>query len=104
MQLKTDVQDRNITLRLDGEIDHHAACWIIRRITQEIELSAPMQVILDFSGVKFMDSSGIAVAMNTNRLMKQLGGSVKIVNVSVQAEKVFRAAGMQQFMEMEGSK
>lgn len=104
MQVKAESKDRILTVHIDGEIDHHAAHPLIQRIAQEVELATPLQVILDFCAVKFMDSSGIAVVLNTMRLMKQLGGSVRIINAQPQVERVFCAAGMQQMMKKEGAK
>ena len=72
MQVKAESLDRKLTLRLSGELDHHAARPLMQRIAQEIELALPLEVVLDFSGVTFMDSSGIAVALHTLQQMKQL--------------------------------
>ena len=58
-------------------------------------------VVLDFSGVTFMDSSGIAVALHTLQQMKQLGGKMRITNSPMQVKKVFAAAGIQKMIGME---
>lgn len=60
-----------------------------------------METELDFSGVTFMDSSGIAVALHTMQQMKQLGGKMRIGYPSAQVKKVFTAAGLQQLIELE---
>ena len=100
MQVKAESLDRKLTLRLSGELDHHAARPLMQRIAQEIELALPLEVVLDFSGVTFMDSSGIAVALHTLQL-KQLGGKMRIANSPVQVKKVFAAAGIQKMIGME---
>ena len=101
MQGKAESLDRKLTLRLSGELDHHAARPLMQRIAQEIELALPLEVVLDFSGVTFMDSSGIAVALHTLQQMKQLGGKMRIANSPVQVKKVFAAAGIQKMIGME---
>ena len=95
MQVKAESADRRLRLRLYGELDHHAA----RQLMKSIAL--PLEVILDFSGVTFMDSSGIAVALHTLQQVKRLGGKMWIVNPSQQAKKVFFAAGIQRIIKME---
>lgn len=65
MQVKAESADRRLRLRLYGELDHHAARQIMKSIADELEYALPLEVILDFSGVTFMDSSGIAVALHT---------------------------------------
>ena len=62
----------------------------------------PMLCILDFRGVSFMDSSGIAVVICALRRMRELDGKVKLKNVPPQPEKVLRAAGVERIVEMEG--
>ena len=101
MRVKAESADRKLKLCLGGEIDHHAARQLMQRIAQEIELVLPLEVVLDFTGVTFMDSSGIAVALHTAQQMKQLGGKIRIVNTSPQVKKVFMAAGIQRMIGME---
>ena len=73
----------------------------MKNIANELEYALPLEVILDFSGVTFMDSSGIAIALHTLQQVKQLGGKMRIVNPSAQVKKVFFAAGIQRMIEME---
>ena len=61
----------------------------------------PSMLILDMSGVSFMDSSGIAVLLRAYRRLGELGGTVKVVNIPAQAGKVLRAAGVDRIMEFE---
>jgi len=65
MQVKAESVDRRLRLRLYGELDHHAARQLMKSIADELEYALPLEVVLDFSGVTFMDSSGIAVAAYT---------------------------------------
>ena len=44
---------------LSGEIDHHAAQSIRREIDAQVDDRLPELLTLDFSGVTFMDSSGV---------------------------------------------
>ena len=101
MQVKAESADRRLRLRLSGELDHHAARQLMKNIANELEYALPLEVILDYSGVTFMDSSGIAIALHTLQQVKQLGGKMRIVNPSAQVKKVFFAAGIQRMIEME---
>ena len=74
---------------------------LLRRIESFLEYALPLEVILDFSGVTFMDSSGIAVALHTLQQVRRLGGKMWIANPSQQAKKVFFAAGIQRMIKME---
>ncbi len=101
MQVKAESTDRKLILRLGGELDHHAARPLMQRIARELEYALPLETELDFSGVTFMDSSGIAVALHTLQQMKRLGGKMCIMNPSAQVRKVFAAAGLQQLIGLE---
>ena len=55
------LQEKQLTILLSGEIDHHSARQIMAAITAKIDVYLPRSCILDFSAVTFMDSSGIAI-------------------------------------------
>ena len=87
-----------------GKLTVPAARETVTAIERALEAGLPMQLVLDFGGVTFMDSSGIAVAMRAHRRMAALGGTVAIVNVPAQAKKVFDAAGVACAAKTEGAK
>lgn len=94
MEVRTKARGRELVASLRGELDHHAARETVTAIERAAEAAMPSRLTLDFSGVTFMDSSGIAVAMRARRHMAALGGSAELVNVPPQAKKVFDAAGV----------
>ena len=101
MQITTFLQEKRLTIALSGEIDHHGAKKTLHGIADKIDQYMPMMCILDFKGITFMDSSGIAVVIHTYRRMKEIGGVLKIKHVAIQPWKVFHAAGIDRIVEME---
>lgn len=87
-------------MALTGEIDHHSARQIIEQLGEKIDQYLPSNCILDFQGVTFMDSSGIAVVLNTRRRMAELGGTVCLQNVAQQPMKVLTAAGIEKIAKI----
>jgi stage II sporulation protein AA (anti-sigma F factor antagonist) len=81
MELKEKKTDRELTVSLKGELDHHAATAGMAALENSVERALPLSLILDFSGVTFMDSSGIALVLRTNRRMRELGGSMRLRHV-----------------------
>lgn len=57
-----------ITAVISGEIGHFEASGIRIRIDAELERLMPSMLILDMSGVSFMDSSGIGLYSAGNAL------------------------------------
>ena len=56
------------------------------------EVDALMQLILEFRGVTFMDSSGIGLIMGRSTMMKVLGGKLYIRNPPPQVVRVLHLA------------
>lgn len=100
MSMTCTGEAREITVCVAGEIDHHAARQMMLELDREIEHRFPRSLILDFSRVTFMDSSGIAFIMRTWRRMQEVGGSFAVRNVPRQAAKVFRAANVHKLVHM----
>ena len=100
MKITTTKTDRCLKVQLKGELDHHGAIGLLNRLELEIEASVPRELILDFSGVTFMDSAGIAVALRGWQRMRDIGGDVKLRNVAPQPKKVFEASGICRMMEV----
>lgn len=89
------------TAELRGEVDHHRARELMRELETLVDTTAPRELILDLSGVTFMDSSGIAVVLRTWRQVKALGGELRLAGVPEQAGKVLRAAGVERLVTVE---
>ena len=100
MKLTSYVQDRQLTIALTGEIDHHSAREIMQTVSEKIDLYMPLRCILDFQEVRFMDSSGIAVVLHTLRRMNTLQGKLLLQNIPAQPYKVLRAAGIEKITEI----
>ena len=94
MEINARSADRNLLLEFSGELDHHGARDAAREVEQAIDVALPRKLVLDFAGVTFMDSSGIAVLLRAQRRMQNLGGSVLVCNVPRQAKRVLDAAGI----------
>ena len=101
MEVISSGEGRELTLTLRGELDHHAAKEAMRKLEWELDAALPSKLTLDFSGVSFMDSSGIAVVMRALKRMRAMGGSAAIKNVPPQAKKVFTAAGIFRIVPLE---
>lgn len=100
MRFTSFLQDGKLTVVLTGEIDHHCAKNYINSISAKIEAYSPQICILDFQEVTFMDSSGIAVVINTLRNMTKIRGQLMLCGISDQPMKVFRAAGIDKLVEI----
>ena len=90
MDIRARDTDRELLLEFSGEMDHHGARNALKEVEIAIDAALPRSLILDFAGVTFMDSSGIALILRS-QLME---GSVVLRNVPEQARRVLDAAGI----------
>ena len=100
MQYTSLLQDKRLTILLSGEIDHHSARQTMEAITSKIDVYLPRRCVLDFGGVSFMDSSGIAIVIHTLRAMEELEGELCLSNIPPQPMKVLRAAGIEKLVRL----
>ena len=87
-------EDKLLILEITEEIDHHVAEKIRRVADNEITRYMPRKVIFDFSGISFMDSSGIGMILGRYKMIKMLGGSMELKNVSQSVKKIFDMSGI----------
>jgi len=94
MQITGSCRDGVLTLRLTGELDHHAVRQILPVLETRIDAFLPTSCVLDLKGVSFMDSSGVALLLRADKRLRELGGSVEVHGVQEQAARVLSAAGL----------
>ena len=83
-----------LTVRLAGELDHCCAVSVRRELDRLIADPTIRTLILDFSVLQFMDSSGIGVILGRYRQMRDRGGSVAVVNMNRHIARIFHMSGM----------
>lgn len=94
MSVKLEFNDETLLCKLNGEIDHHTTLPIRLDIDERIENCRPQTVVLDFSNVTFMDSSGIGLVMGRYKVLNELGGTLEVTGLSDNSYKVMRLAGL----------
>ena len=95
MVVRIEQAGSTITARLSGELDHHTARVMREQIDAAVGGSPAKLLGLDFSGIGFMDSSGIGLVMGRYRLMQSRGGRLLVVGASERLLRVMRLAGLQ---------
>ena len=94
MEINAKSMDRNLLLELSGEIDHHGARDAMRELELAVDAALPKKLVLDMTGVTFLDSSGLALILRAQQRMRLLDGSILVCHVPEQAKRVLDAAGI----------
>ncbi len=86
---------------IKGEIDHHTAPDIRESIDDAILMyENTKRLILDFSEVTFMDSSGVGLVMGRYRLSAKKNKSLLIDNLSERDYKIMKMSGIEKLAEI----
>ena len=101
MSLKLQIAPESITAYLSGEIDHHSAAYLREKIDDAIEKNSPSELIMDFSAVTFMDSSGIGLVMGRYKLVNEIGGSIILTGLDKGTSKVMKIAGLEKLVKIQ---
>ena len=94
MEIRARDANRELLLEFSGDIDHHGARNALKEVEMAIDAALPRLLILDFSGVTFMDSSGIGLIMGRWRLMQEQGGHLPVQGVPRSLRKVMKVSGL----------
>lgn len=90
-----------LTVYMQGEIDHHSAKSMREEIDKAIDFNMPSLLILDFSEITFMDSSGIGLVMGRYKNLQKNGAKLHLVNLSDNIYKIMKLAGIERLAVIE---
>lgn len=87
------------------EIDHHTARAIRDRIDKMLFISKPEVLEIDFSAVRFMDSSGVGLIIGRCAVCESINSFVRAVGLSPILMKLVRLSGIEKIknLSVEGS-
>lgn len=94
MNVRLLLKDGVLTAKISGEIDHHSSIEVRETIDETLKKAKPYCLRLDFSGVSFMDSSGIGLILGRIKLMKFWKGNVVIAGMTKSLNKMVELSGI----------
>ncbi|MCL6443717.1 MAG: anti-sigma F factor antagonist [Alicyclobacillus sp.] len=94
MAIESSVTKGILTVRLHGELDHHAVEQIRDDIEQQLASTQYRGLVLSFRGIDFMDSSGLGLILGRYRTIAQHGGKLVLCEVSPALRKLFELSGI----------
>lgn len=101
MPITTHSQQGAVTITLSGEIDHHGARTLMAELEDAVSTLLPRRLILNLSGVTFMDSSGLALLLRVHRHVTGYGGTLTVTAIPAQSRRVLDAAGIGRLITLE---
>lgn len=95
------LENGTLLIRVPEELDHHSAAQISAQADEMIRRQDVREVVFDFSGTMFCDSSGIGMLMGRYKIMQALGGSVRAVKVQDRVERILLLSGVMKVIPVE---
>ncbi len=97
--MKDDVifteKEGRLTAHIGCDIDHHTAKRMREKIDRELFEKRPKLLILDFSSVEFMDSSGLGLMLGRVEKAAALDATVCLTGLSPTLMKLVRLSGIE---------
>ncbi len=100
--LTTEQTDGASVVTVVGEVDVHTAPQLDEALTALVE-AANYRLIVDLSGVEFLDSTGLGVLVKALKRVREHDGSLDVVASADRITKVFRITGLDSAIGIHGS-
>lgn len=94
-QISADPATGTCVLALTGELDYINAA----HLRTDMESALPPEhrfLVLDLSGLRFCDSTGIRQLLILRKLVLERGGTIALAGLTPRLERVFRMTGLSQ--------
>lgn len=101
MQIELEYHRKAIIVRLNGELDHHAAEVVRTKMEEAIRKEASPHVILNLKHLTFMDSSGLGVILGRYKLVTSKGGRMLVCDVNPSVYRLFEMSGLFKILTIE---
>lgn len=95
MEAKMKLAGSTLVVRMVGELDHHAVDGLRNKIDRKLSEQQIRNILFDFKGVNFMDSSGLGLVLGRYRIVTEKGGRVMACCLSPRVQRVFEMSGLQ---------
>lgn len=93
--LATESPANGIVFPLEGEIDLHISPAVAISL-QEIIAKKPARLLVDLSGVSYVDSSGLAVLIDAMQKVQKYGGTFGVIGMQESVRSIFEIAKLDQ--------
>ena len=93
-RIKFSFEEKLVAVSLCKEIDHHAARSIREEIDKMLFRHRPAVLVLDFSSVEFMDSSGLGLIIGRSEICRSLGAELELRGLSERIFKLVKLGGV----------
>ncbi|MCR3922200.1 MAG: anti-sigma F factor antagonist [Firmicutes bacterium] len=95
MEIQLKKAGGTLVVRMVGELDHHAVTELRDKIDPKLAREDIKNILFDFYGVDFMDSSGLGLILGRYKIVSEMGGKVLACSISPRLMRIFEMSGLQ---------
>ena len=99
MKIKEEKQNGVCICSLEGEVNINTSPEL-RKVFDDIIKSSEKKVLIDFTNVSYIDSSGLATLIEMFQRLKKIGGSLRLSNMSQKVKNVFEITKLYKLFEI----
>lgn len=99
MGLKTEDKNGSIVCYVEGEIDINTAPDIKKHFEKILFKKAP-KIVVNFSRVTYVDSSGLATLVEILKGMRLYGGKMRLSNLSPKIKSLFEITKLEKLFDI----
>ncbi len=86
-------------LSIEGELDMHNVPQVRARLASVVEQQVP-QVLLDLTGVSYIDSSGLALFIENLQRIQAYGGQLRLFGLRDSVRQIFEISRLDQVFQL----
>jgi anti-sigma B factor antagonist len=95
LKVSTRSQGGRTVMSLGGEIDLYTAPRLHGELVTILSGDAPVQIVVDMSGVDFCDSTGMNVLLAAHRRAREQGGDLELAAPRPAIRKILQVTGLE---------
>jgi len=89
MDIKHVIKDNVAVISMAGRIMGGPDSTEVNQLINQLIDQKQVNVVIDLSGVELMNSSGLGILIQSNQMLKQAGGALKLANVTEKIQSLF---------------
>lgn len=99
MKITQEKANDTVICRLEGEVNINNSPEL-RKDFEEIIKRNEKKVLVDFSGVSYIDSSGLATLIEMLQRLKKIGGSMRFSNMDQKIKNIFEITKLHKLFDI----
>ena len=93
-EMKLGMCNNTLVVKFYGDVDNLVCSSYKTKLETVINENKYKKVVMDFSNVSFIDSSGLGLILGRYNQLKKYNGNLYMTGVNKQIEKIFNIAGI----------